>query len=337
MTTIVAPLRDVARAGLPALNNMFSPSKNPCMVKTTPCKGARRFRYDPYKASVIEPSPMRNATPMMFTAPAPAGAMPVSAFPVPMAPIMRHPHPLGAPMPMHTTSVHVPVPVPMRPSPCMTPVPSMAGSTPMVSAATSRMPSPAPAPTDYGFDEPVVPMMNREMSISGESFGPASSINSSTQSLKSAAMRHYAIVRFKHDTYPYEAPFRVSEGEYVVVEGDRGVNMGVVKSVTTVKPARPVASKILRKASAKDRETLATLRDKETAAVALLTKAVKDHGLNMSVVDTEYQFDQNKLSVFFKANKKVDFRQLLRNLFKEFRCRVWMVNWNEVELDVARN
>jgi len=190
--------------------------------------------------------------------------------------------------------------------------PTSYNATPVTSAVPSRAASPVPT------TEPVA--CTRSSSI--------------TQQPTTAAKeeKHYVTVNFKHDTYPYEAPFRVSVGDFVIVDGDRGENFGVVKHVTTVKPNRPVASKVLRKASAKDRDTHAALRRKEQAATKFCENAVKEIGLSMSIVDTEYQFDQNKLSIFFKSKGMVDFRRLQRVLFREFRCRVWMVNWNEVEV-----
>jgi cell fate regulator YaaT (PSP1 superfamily) len=66
----------------------------------------------------------------------------------------------------------------------------------------------------------------------------------------------------------------------------------------------------------------------------------------MNVVDAEYQFDRHKLTFFFEANGRVDFRELVRDLFSIYKTRIWMqqIDKNSNSLDsvvtnerVARN
>jgi hypothetical protein len=298
------------RASLPALTNMFSPTKNPCVVKVTPMKGMKRFRYDPYRASVLAPSvfsPEKARSPLAFTASA-----------APAAPYVHHfaPHPL---VPVVTASPY-PAGYVAPVAPAMYSM-SSCEVTPAPSVVPSRTPTPVPT---IAITTPPV----ERVPITSSSTEAAEKDGALVQ------VKHYAIVKFKHDTYPYEAPFRVAVGDHVIVEGDRGENYGTIKEITTEKPTRPVASKVIRKATTKDRELHTQLRRKEQTATKFCENAVKDFGLNMSIVDTEYQLDQNKLSIYFKTHKgMVDFRRLQRVLFREFRCRVWLVNWNELERD----
>jgi hypothetical protein len=44
----------------------------------------------------------------------------------------------------------------------------------------------------------------------------------------------------------------------------------------------------------------------------------------MNVVDAEYQFDRHKLTFFFEAEGRVDFRELVRDLFSIYKTRIWM-------------
>jgi hypothetical protein len=311
----VAPLREVMRAGLADLTSMFSPTKNPCIVKVTPMKGMRRFRYDPYKASVIAPSVM---SPEKTT----CAASPVKfcsyAQPVPQVAAAAYyaPYPAAA-----YSAYYAPASYDM---PAAHSYPTMCE---VIPAAPSRAATVAVAPST------VIPVA---VDCAEEDVAPtrSSSVQSIDAKTEETAMR-YAIVKFKHDTYPYLAPFRVNVGDIVLVEGDRGENLGTVKEITTTKPARPVAYKVVRKATTRDRELLAQLRRKEQNATKFCDNAVKEHGLNMSIVDTEYQYDQQKLSVYYKSKGMVDFRRLQRVLFREFRCRVWLVNWNEVETEQA--
>jgi cell fate regulator YaaT (PSP1 superfamily) len=49
---------------------------------------------------------------------------------------------------------------------------------------------------------------------------------------------------------------------------------------------------------------------------------VQQHGLHMKVSDAEWQWDRNKLTVYFTAERRVDFRQLVRDLARAFRTRI---------------
>ena len=51
-------------------------------------------------------------------------------------------------------------------------------------------------------------------------------------------------------------------------------------------------------------------------------KLVTKHGLKMKVTEAEWQFDRNKLIIYFTAEKRVDFRQLVRDLARTFRARI---------------
>jgi hypothetical protein len=138
---------------------------------------------------------------------------------------------------------------------------------------------------------------------------------------------HYAVVKFKHDFMTYIAPFKLTLGEIVAVEGDRGENIGTVTEITTTPPDYPVTQKVVRHASLRDKEHLANLRRKEAAATKTCQAIAESVGLNIRVVDTEYQFDMNKLTIFFASKVPIDFRKFQRELFREFRCRIWIVNW----------
>jgi hypothetical protein len=338
----VAPL-DAVRAALPALTNMFSPSRNPCVVRAG---GPGLYRFDPYRAKVVE-------SPTVFT---PAAKSPLQALQTTTQPAVRRffcepiesmmpplataqqspaPQPLCAPLPLTTPYAYFPpqAPLPLATHasarmtlecPCASCCVSMT-STPVPSVPASVVPSAIPSRS-----QSPIPSVSLAAGAPTRATSAAESIAEASECSADEAgsnKTHYAIVRFKHDSYPYLAPFRVSVGDYVIVSGDRGENMGVVKSITTDKPRRPVGSKVLRKASPAEVAHLHALREKEANAVAVCRKAVKELALNMVIVDTEYQLDASKLTIFFDSKVSVDFRRLQRVLFREFRCRVWIVNW----------
>ncbi|KAI9478482.1 MAG: PSP1-domain-containing protein [Benjaminiella poitrasii] len=64
-------------------------------------------------------------------------------------------------------------------------------------------------------------------------------------------------------------------------------------------------------------------QDEQKALVVCQTK-IKQKKLSMQIVDAEYQWDRRKLTFYFIAEKRVDFRELVRELFKLYKTRIWM-------------
>jgi len=44
----------------------------------------------------------------------------------------------------------------------------------------------------------------------------------------------------------------------------------------------------------------------------------------MNVLDAEYQFDRHKLTFYFEADRRIDFRELVSELFSHYKTRIWM-------------
>jgi cell fate regulator YaaT (PSP1 superfamily) len=144
----------------------------------------------------------------------------------------------------------------------------------------------------------------------------------------------YAVVYFKHDSLTFLAPFRVAVGDTVVVEGDRGENIGTIGEITKDPPAFDVTDKIIRRATDDDLNALAVQRQREAAVVRTTRAMAQSLGLRATIEDAEYQFDGNKLTIYVRRVSKntfVDFRKLQRGLFREFRCRIWCAYMDEVE------
>ncbi|KAI7883456.1 PSP1-domain-containing protein [Lichtheimia hyalospora FSU 10163] len=62
----------------------------------------------------------------------------------------------------------------------------------------------------------------------------------------------------------------------------------------------------------------------EQNALALCQQKIKQRKLRMDVVDAEYQWDRRKLTFYFVAERRIDFRELVRELFKVYKTRIWM-------------
>nr|ODO02298.1 hypothetical protein L204_01031 [Cryptococcus depauperatus CBS 7855] len=62
----------------------------------------------------------------------------------------------------------------------------------------------------------------------------------------------------------------------------------------------------------------------EYDAMMICREKVTQKGLPMQIVDAEYQWDRRKLTFYFKADKRVDFRDLTKENFRIFKSRIWM-------------
>ncbi|CAN5195460.1 hypothetical protein BH20GEM2_BH20GEM2_00430 [soil metagenome] len=117
--------------------------------------------------------------------------------------------------------------------------------------------------------------------------------------------------------------------DYVVVAVERGHDLGRVRAVGGV-AVRKCAScgsgaaseAVLRAARAHEVEQLHTVRADEPRVRRQAREIVKHHGLAMKVTDAEWQWDRNKLTLYFTAERRVDFRQLVRELARTFRARI---------------
>ncbi|KAI7847884.1 PSP1 C-terminal conserved region-domain-containing protein [Circinella umbellata] len=62
----------------------------------------------------------------------------------------------------------------------------------------------------------------------------------------------------------------------------------------------------------------------EQSALSVCQQKIKQRKLRMDVVDAEYQWDRRKLTFYFIAERRIDFRELVRELFKVYKTRIWM-------------
>ncbi|KAF5312800.1 hypothetical protein D9619_003675 [Psilocybe cf. subviscida] len=83
---------------------------------------------------------------------------------------------------------------------------------------------------------------------------------------------------------------------------------------------------IYRKAGGQDMQLLATKTEDEVKALQLCQTKVRAKKLPMEVIDAEYQWDRRKLTFYFIAEKRIDFRELVRELFRLYKTRIWMAS-----------
>ena len=116
-----------------------------------------------------------------------------------------------------------------------------------------------------------------------------------------------------------------STGQYVIVETVRGVEAGrvVIASKKIVEsdvsdPLKPV----LRLATEDELRMMLSFKSKEKEALVRCAERIVQHNLPMKLVESEYTFDGSRLTFYFTADERVDFRGLVRDLAATFRTRI---------------
>jgi cell fate regulator YaaT (PSP1 superfamily) len=112
---------------------------------------------------------------------------------------------------------------------------------------------------------------------------------------------------------------------YVVVGTARGEDVGqVVIAPTEVTDDEVVGQLkgILRRAEPWDLLQMQSFRDREDQALEKCRQKIAEYDLPMKVIKAEYNFDGSRLVFYFTAEKRVDFRKLVRDLAKTFRSRI---------------
>lgn len=143
-------------------------------------------------------------------------------------------------------------------------------------------------------------------------------------------------LRDSGQVYPYNAGgLAVKEGDYVIVEHDRGQDYGQVvtqccqgassgaESVSPEKQgSKEPPKKILRLAKDSDIRQIEENRVKVKEVFNSCVKKIGEHKLDMKLVQAEYSFDRSKIVFYFTANGRVDFRNLVKDLAKIFKARI---------------
>lgn len=157
-----------------------------------------------------------------------------------------------------------------------------------------------------------------------------------------------AFVEFKRGRVrKYRCEHRIEPGSYVLVDGDRGTDCGLLVQTIERKPNNETAvvsmegcdirdekiklenGHVLRQASEEDIDRLHNIiANAESVALKTCRQRCNELGIDIDLQDVEYQFDMKKISFFFDCDHSVDFRSLVRELYRTFGARIWMENIN---------
>ncbi|MGB0999545.1 MAG: regulatory iron-sulfur-containing complex subunit RicT [Flavobacteriales bacterium] len=123
-------------------------------------------------------------------------------------------------------------------------------------------------------------------------------------------------------------------GDVVTVEGDPGHDVGVVSLAGAVvrlqlrkkkvDKTSDQIKKLYRKSTQNDIDKWHIARERENEAIYRTRALAEEQGLKMKISDVEFQGDNSKAIFFYTAEERVDFRELIKLLAREFNIRVEM-------------
>ncbi|MCQ2449004.1 MAG: stage 0 sporulation protein [Clostridia bacterium] len=141
-------------------------------------------------------------------------------------------------------------------------------------------------------------------------------------------MKEIVTVKFKADGRGYyfdPVNCKPKVGEQVVVETANGLGVGqVTEPVHEVEDEKIVSplKRVLRVADEKDLARIEENKRLEAEALPICEKMVNELKLDMRLVSAEYAFDGSKITFFFTADGRVDFRELVKKLASHFHTRI---------------
>jgi cell fate regulator YaaT (PSP1 superfamily) len=116
-------------------------------------------------------------------------------------------------------------------------------------------------------------------------------------------------------------------GDLVVVETATGTALGEVR-----RPRRPLPEfkrdrlfrRVVRDATEAEAREYRDRREREERAIVSAQRLARSRGMAMKVVDVEMHAAERRVTVYFNAEDRVDFRELVRDLARELRSRIEM-------------
>tara|TARA_B110000211_G_scaffold64013_1_gene73374 strand:- start:780 stop:1805 length:1026 start_codon:yes stop_codon:yes gene_type:complete len=147
----------------------------------------------------------------------------------------------------------------------------------------------------------------------------------------------YSEVRFKNGRKEYllnKNSLSLSVGDIVATQADSGYDIGMVTLTGELVKVQMDKKKVdysgqnskltYRKATQKEIDKWSDLRDKEEAIKVKARKFAIDLRLKMKISDIEYQGDGSKVTFYYTAEERVDFRELIKIYAREFRTKIEM-------------
>src|SRR5574344_2023334 len=134
-------------------------------------------------------------------------------------------------------------------------------------------------------------------------------------------------VRFRTygQTSLYTAPEPLCEGDRVMVETEQGLALAEVAHCHESPPASCDVEQlpaVLRKAKEAEQKTGRANEELAAQAQRFCRNCIENRRLDMKLVDVEIFFDRSKFIFYFTAPARIDFRELVKDLVREYRSRI---------------
>jgi len=122
---------------------------------------------------------------------------------------------------------------------------------------------------------------------------------------------------------PNDQKFEV--GEKVIVETERGTQIGIVKKEEyeiNEESLKSALSKIVKKATDKDISKYEENKEKAKEVMIKCRELIEKNKLNMFIIDASFTLDRKQLFIRFMADERVDFRNLAKDLANIYKTRI---------------
>lgn len=138
----------------------------------------------------------------------------------------------------------------------------------------------------------------------------------------------------RKEFYQCKTSFQTFTGDHVVVEAESGYDVGKISmsgelvnfqmKKYNVREKLPELPRVIRKANQEDINQLEELRSQEKQALIDARVIARKLDLDMKIGDVEYQANGKKITIFYTAEDRVDFRQLIKEYAQVFKMRIEM-------------
>lgn len=136
----------------------------------------------------------------------------------------------------------------------------------------------------------------------------------------------YAVRLIKNTYHPLQVPdsLTIEHGQMILVRTEKGEEAHKVFAVNSEISAqweknRPEALPVIRVMSQRDLQTLDEIKKEEVESFLKCQQLVKQHRLGMNLVQCRITFDRKKITFYYTASERVDFRELLKDLTQLFK------------------
>ncbi|MBD3271607.1 MAG: stage 0 sporulation protein [Elusimicrobia bacterium] len=135
-----------------------------------------------------------------------------------------------------------------------------------------------------------------------------------------------ALRKIKEHVFADAGHYDLHLDDRVIIETDNGLEMGtVIEPERMVEKPKTEIYKVIRKAQTDDVKRVSENRVKACHSIPKIKQCITNHELDMKLTHVEYSFDRSKLFIYYTAEFRVDFRELIKDLGHILKTRIQMV------------